>query len=116
MKNLLLLMLAATLIFLSCDKDDDCDNPGDLNSIIVGEWEVVGWDAEVEFQADGDFIDTDEILVDNFNNVNMTYVVDSPTHIRILVFPAEYMVPVASFDCDEIDLSVAGFDFELTRK
>ena len=115
MKILLFLLLAATLVFSSCEKDEDCTDPANLASVIVGEWNVVGWGATVEFQADGDFIDDDEILVFNFNNVDMEYIVDSPTHMRIIVDPAEYMVTVSSFECNQINLSVAGFDYELTR-
>ena len=115
MKNILFLLLAAPLVFLSCGKDDDCPDPANLNSVIVGEWNVVGWNGTVEFQEDGDFIDNDEVLVFNSGNVDMEYIVDSSTHMRILVDPAEYMVTVISFDCNTINLSVAGLEYELTR-
>lgn len=115
MKNLLFLLLAATIVLSSCGKDDDCNDPANLASVIIGEWNVVGWDATVEFQEDGDFIDNDEVLVFNFNDVDMEYIVDSSTQMRIFVDPAEYMVTVQSFECNQINLSVAGFTYELTR-
>ena len=115
MKNLIFLFLAATLVFASCEKDDDC-NSTDLASIIVGEWNVTGTQGSVEFQADGDFIDNNEILVFNFDQVDMEYTVDSQTQMHISVPPANYTVIVQDFDCDEVNLSVAGFDFNLKRK
>lgn len=117
MKNLIFLFLSATLVFSACEKDNDCSDPANLNSVIVGEWKVDGDDDDiVEFRADGTFIDDEDLLVLNFNNADLTYIVDSPTHIRLIVFPAEYMVTVNSFDCNTINLTVAGLPYELVRK
>jgi hypothetical protein len=117
MKNLFYLLLAGILVVSACEKDDDCNDPANLASVIVGEWKVDGDDDDiVEFKADGTFIDDEDLLVFNLNDTDMTYVVDSPTHIRLQVFPAEYMVTVSSFDCNTINLTVAGFPYELVKK
>lgn len=122
MKNLFYFLLSATLIFTSaCGKDDDCV-AGSLESVIVGEWRVTSngiHDGDVEFQSDGTYIDQDEALVFNPNQTDMEYFVDSPSQIRIrvhLITPADYIVQIQDFDCDEIHLSSVGLDYTLQRK
>ena len=118
MKNLFYFLLPLLFLLASCNDDDDCV-PDDLDTVIVGKWDVEGTSEEVEFLADGTFIDNNETLVFNPDGDDMEYFVDSESLIRIRVnisTPAEYLVPVADFTCDEIQLSVAGLDYTLDRE
>lgn len=118
MKYLIYFLLPFLFTLASCKDDDNCV-PGDLETVIVGQWDVDGTSEEVEFRADGTFIDNNETLVFNPDGDDMEYFVDSESLIRIRVnisTPADYLVPVSNFTCNEIDLSVAGFDFTLNRQ
>src|SRR5688572_2738722 len=121
MKNLLLLLSLVSLTLFSCDKDDDC-TPGSLETVIVGTWTTLcnGTErCEVQFLADGTFIDDEEALVFNPNGAEMEYFVDSDTMIRIRVVigsPVDYHIPVTRVECDEITLDIATVEYELDRK
>lgn len=121
MKNFLyLFLLTGSVLITACDNDNDCD-PGLLEDVIVGQWQVSSNgtnEGNVEFLSDGTYLDPDEILVFNPNQDHMEYVVDSETQIRItvqLITPADYIIQIQDFSCDEINLSSVGLDYKLTR-
>lgn len=121
MKNLLYFFIGLGILATSaCNDDDDCV-PGFLEDVIVGEWSVSSngtHDGNVEFLSDGTYLDPNEALVFNPNNDDMVYFVDSDTQIRIrvqLITPADYIIQIQDYGCDEINLSAVGLDYTLTR-
>lgn len=127
MKNLFFLLLASTLIFTSCGKDDDCDE-GSLETAIIGNWDVrvLGFDVgDIEFKANGDLVDDGEFFIDNElpvgtgetvktydvkNNTTVTVRAENDTNFE------EYDVQIDSYDCDEIQLTALGETAVLRRK
>lgn len=127
MKNLFFLLLASTLIFTACDKDDDCDS-GSLETAIVGRWDVrvLGLDVgDIEFKANGDLVDDGEFFIDNElptgtgetvktydvkNNTTVTVRAENDTNFE------EYDVDIDSYNCDEIQLTAFGQAAVLRRK
>ena len=114
MKYLLYFFLCVGILSSSACKDDDDCVPGFLEDVIVGEWNVETF-GNVEFQSDGTYLDPDEVLVFNPNNDTMQYTVVSDSEARIIVGPVHYIVQIQEYGCDEIQLSVVGVDYTLTR-
>jgi hypothetical protein len=125
MKNLFFYLLGAALLtFTACDKDD-C-NSDDLDTNIVGEWNVqlagitVG---QVEFHANGDIEDVSGVLIDDqiggITVTSKTYTVPDNSTITLTGANAttsiDTHVSVNSFDCDEIDVTYQGTDLKLRR-
>jgi len=127
MKNLFFLILSATLLTLtSCNKD--CD-PGSLESVIVGEWDLsvagvpVGG---VEFKEDGELIDVNDALIGGEINGNIldrkSYTVHSDALFTVRAQNVQGTssinadADVSSYTCDEIVANASGFDFTLRRK
>ena len=127
MKNLLFLLLSATLLtFFSCGQDDDC-NEDSLENVIVGEWRVTALGlpvGDVEFNANGTFVDEDDLIIDGeIGGVAVdekTYVVNSNDSFTLRATQGSNAVTqdvdVISFNCDEIDTEIQGFSFKLNRK
>lgn len=127
MKNLFFLLLSALVLSLSsCDKNEDCE-PGALNTNIVGEWNVTleGISlAQVEFRANGDFVDQSGYLVpDVIAGITVeakTYTIPSDTMIRMIASNSfasvNYDVDVISYTCDEIVVDVNGTEYILKRR
>ena len=111
MKHLLYLFLFASSVALtSCDKDDDC-NADNLNSVIVGEWDVTLAGVvlgQVEFQSDGDLVDNTELLLDSEVGDDLSYTVSGNTSITLRAEDAtsfqEDTYTVTEFDCDEVKI------------
>jgi hypothetical protein len=127
MKNLFFLLISALILSLSaCDKDEDCE-PGELNTNIVGEWNVKleGLSlAQVEFRANGDFVDQSGFLVpDEIAGITVetkTYTIPSNVVIRMIASNSlgsvNYDVDVISYTCDEIVVDVNGTEYTLERR
>lgn len=129
MKNLFYFLLASlTLTFIACG-DDEC-NPGNLDTNIIGTWDVstdvsgvlipVG---TVQFNANGTVTDLDGALIPNeIGGVpldNKTYEVQSNTMLVLTASsgPAsvDLDVNVISYTCDEIVVETQGTEFTLKR-
>lgn len=118
MKNFLF-VLAAFFVILSSCKKDDCE-AGALDTVIVGTWDVIVLGSntgEVEFKANGDLIDADDILVggesggESFNI--KSYVVNSDSLLTLKAESVsgssiEYDLDITSFDCDRIEFDFGG--------
>ena len=129
MKNLFFYLVGAMLLTLTaCDKDDDCD-AGNLNTNIVGEWNVffenvpisVG---QVNLNANGTLEDQSNVLnLNNIGGINVTtktYTVPNNNTIRLTgsdgTTSLDTDVDVNSYTCDEIDITYQGTNMELRRK
>ncbi len=127
MKYYLLSLFALTILLTSSCKKDDCV-AGNLETVIVGEWNVtvlipVG---SVEFKANGDLIDPDNALLDEeVNGVTLnkkSYVVVSNSLLRLRAendINADFVVydvDITSYECDEIVFDVLGVEGRLSRK
>ena len=110
----------------SCDKNEDCE-PGELSTNIVGEWNVTLQGislAQVEFRANGDFVDQSGYLVpDEIGGITVetkTYTIPSNTMIRMIAGNSfgsvNYDVDVASYTCDEITVDIQGEEYILKRR
>ena len=127
MKNLFFLLLSATLLTLtSCDKD--CE-PGSLESVIVGEWDLLVqgvFIGEVEFESDGTLVDPGDALIGGeINGVTLdrkSYTVHSDELFTVRAQNLQGTssinadADVSSYTCDEIVANASGFDFTLRRK
>jgi len=126
MKNLLFLLAVCFIVFSSCKKDDCV--AGDLDDVIVGTWDVhvLGTNTgEVEFQADGDLIDADDVLIggeiggESFDI--KTYVVNSNNLLTLKAETAsgssiESEIDVTSYECDEIVFDFGGISGRLEKE
>ena len=127
MKNLFFYLLCAiTLTFIACDKDEEC-NPGDLETNVIGAWNVTAAGiplAAVEFKANGDLVDLSGLLLpDTIGGImveNKTYDIPSNTMITLIASNSfasvPYDVPVTSYTCDEIVVSIQGSTYTLKRR
>lgn len=127
MKNLFFLLFSAMILSLSaCDKNEDCE-PGELNTNIVGEWNVTLQGislAQVEFRANGDFVDQSGFLVpDEIAGItveNKTYTIPSNVVITMIASNSlgsvDYDVDVVSYTCDEIVVNVNSEEYILKRR
>jgi hypothetical protein len=125
MKNLLFLLLAATLVFSSCGKDD-CDDTL-LSNVIVGNWDVIALgqnNGSVEFKADGTLIDDEDILVGGEIGGEIldqkSYTVNSNTQFTVTAEGSgggslSYDIEVTDFSCDEIDGAIIGIPVTFQR-
>ena len=126
MKNLFFYLVGTMLLTLTaCDKDDDC-NAGDLDTNIVGEWNVqlagltIG---QVDFNANGTVVDQSGVLIDNqiggITVTSKTYEVPNNNTITLTgsdgTVSIDTDVDVNSYNCDEIDVSYQGTDLKLRR-
>jgi hypothetical protein len=127
MKILLCCFLIPGFILSSCKQEEEVCMPDPLETIIVGKWRVTSHgfsDGDVEFMANGTFLDDNEALVFNTigasDVVGMTYIIDSNTRFRIRVDivtdKIDYIVQVADFTCREINLSITGLDYTLKKR
>jgi hypothetical protein len=126
MKSYILSFLTLTILLTTACKDDDCV-AGSLETVIVGEWTVsvgslsVG---DVEFEANGNLIDPNGILIDGdvgggvFLN-NKSYNVESNSRFSVRadngVDFVEYDIDVSDFNCDEIFMESLGANLKLSR-
>lgn len=126
MKNFFFLLLCSMIIAISACGDDDCE-PGQLETNIVGEWNVTlsGLTfATVEFRANGDFIDQSGYLVpDTILGLpveSKTYSVPSDTTITLTAGSSfgnlDYNVDVLSYTCDDVTVNVQGTEYILKRE
>ena len=126
MKTILFSLITASLILLSCNKDDDC-TPGTLETTIVGEWGVttLGIPAgDVEFHANGELTDNDDALIaGEVGGVILdqkSYTVNSNSSFTLRAENGanfiEYDVDVISYTCDEIKIEVSGISATMKRK
>ena len=126
MKNLFFYLLGAMLLtFTACDKDDDC-NTDNLETNIVGEWNVqlggisIG---QVDFNANGTVVDASGVLIDNqiggITVTSKTYSIPDNSTITLTgsdgTTSVDAHVSVNSFDCDEIDVTYQGTDLKMRR-
>jgi len=123
-KNLLLLSLVLGVVGLSSCKDDDCVAP-ELAENIVGTWAPQLSGGEVEFQADGTFIDPDDALYGvEINGVvysDKTYSVSGTTLTITVSDPNGSGTSSSDFEitqneCDEIKISFLIISETLKRK
>ena len=129
MKNLFYFFLASlTLAFVSCGKDDDdCNNPGDLDTVIVGEWGVTAIGiplGTVTFNANGTLTDEDDVLIGGEIGGVMfdqkSYEVKSNTLLELTASDGTNSIStdanITSYTCDEIEGDIQGIDFTMQRK
>lgn len=125
MKNLLLGLLFISL-FLSCTKEDNCDNTS-LATTLIGEWTVSTFGVvlgDVEFLTDGTLIDVDNVLLsDELAGgpvENKTYIVQSDTLMTLQGIKEGQMISfdfqVLSFSCSEVQVKSGLFPGRLRRK
>ena len=118
-------LMVFTLILTSCGKDDDCDETS-LSSVIVGEWNLNALGSNMgsaEFRSDGTLVDEDDILISGeINGIvleDKTYTISGDSLITLRVATGSNALtaelPVTSFDCNEIQSSVAGIDVSFNR-
>ena len=121
----LFLLLALTIGLISCSKDDNCDDSS-LGTAIIGEWDVIviGLNTgSVEFKSGGELVDEDDALVGGEAGGmpldQKSYTVNSNLSVTVRAEndngSIEYDIDVLSYDCDEIEINVAGFDASLRR-
>lgn len=126
MKNLLVVFAALLIILSSCNKDEDCV-AGDLDTNIVGTWDVIAVGTntgQVEFKANGDLVDPDDALIGGESGGQpfdiKTYVVSSNSLLTLkaennLGGSVEYDLDITNYDCDKIEFELLGFTGSLNR-
>lgn len=123
-KNLLLFSLVIGALSLSSCKDDDCVAP-DLAENIIGVWEPLLSGGEIEFQADGTFVDPDgnfyAVEINGVDYSDKTYVVNENTITITASDPNGSGSSSADFEvtqneCDEIKISILILSETLNRK
>ena len=128
MKSLLFSTLCLLFVVSSSCKKDDCV-PGNLETNIIGTWEVksIGQDlGEVTFHSNGTLTDPDDALIGGeaggvtldkksftvgSNSVFTVEAADSGSTTSI-----SFDYDVTSYTCDEIVINSFGFEATLSRK
>ncbi len=115
-------ILVAGLLLVACNKDEDCDN---LESNIIGVWELSFDDSVVEFKSDGTFVDgSDSLLGGEINGSQLTqktYAIEG-MDLKLRAEEAgggqflSSTFSVTESSCDEITISLIGIPVKLKRK
>ncbi|MEZ4884976.1 MAG: hypothetical protein R3E32_09655 [Chitinophagales bacterium] len=124
LKSNLTLLLVVILTFSACSKDDECEVPA-LSENIIGTWNPQLSGGEVEFRADGTYIDEDDSLFGfEVNGVvfdDKSYSLDGNT-LTLTASPSggggssSVDFEITENNCDEIKLEILGFTETLKRK
>lgn len=110
------------IAFLTSCGDDDCEPPT-LAENIVGTWEVVISNEDVEFRADGTLIDPNDAIIGGEINgtvLNEKSYTVSGTTVNVRAASGSQFVDadleMSNIECDEMTASVFGIPVQLKRK
>jgi|GEM_PF-3128695 len=120
------LLVAFTVIFSSCGKDDDCDATS-LSTAIVGEWDLNANGSNMgsaEFRSDGTLVDEDDVLFSGeINGVVLdekSYTVSGDSLITLRIESGSNFLTadlsVTGYDCDEIRIDIFSTPATLNRR
>jgi len=119
MKGLLFLLMIASLVLYSCDKDDEGCDPGHLQTNIVGTWKVSVLEipaGKIVFHANGDLEADPNILTNAYFGSDTlgqkSYVVNSDSTLTLTATNngsvQTTVLDVLDYTCDQIDIETSG--------